>query len=162
MAVVCCISPSGKYVEETRSTLQFATRAKLVKTNAVSNEEVEDADLIATLRLESAKSKWENRKLEDKLRNMEKINSNALATERELANLKKFVISEKKSKDGQQSFTDEHINLSSRNIFPLLESAANQPASKDDLHVRFSSDNDESSSTVGIFFVSRSISRRSK
>ncbi|EED96627.1 predicted protein, partial [Thalassiosira pseudonana CCMP1335] len=38
MAVICCISPSDQYVDETKSTLQFATRAKLVKTNAVANE----------------------------------------------------------------------------------------------------------------------------
>ena len=30
MAVVCCITPSNAYIEETRSTLQFASRAKLV------------------------------------------------------------------------------------------------------------------------------------
>ena len=76
MAVICCVSSSGKYIEETRSTLQFATRAKLIKTNAVRHEEVEDADLIAKLRLENARAKWENRKLEEQLRRMEKLNYN--------------------------------------------------------------------------------------
>lgn len=38
MSVVCCVTPSDRYVEETRSTLQFASRAKLVKTNATVNE----------------------------------------------------------------------------------------------------------------------------
>ena len=55
MAVICCITPSGKYIEETRSTLQFASRAKLVKTNALRNEEqVQDGDLISKYRLISA------------------------------------------------------------------------------------------------------------
>ncbi|GMH68023.1 hypothetical protein TL16_g04829, partial [Triparma laevis f. inornata] len=31
MAVICCATPSELYLEETRSTLQFAARAKLVK-----------------------------------------------------------------------------------------------------------------------------------
>ena len=78
MAVICCISSSGKCVEETRSTLQFATRAKLVKTNAVRHEKVEDADLIAKLRLEIARAKRENGKLEEQLRRMEKLNYNSL------------------------------------------------------------------------------------
>lgn len=95
MAVICCVSPSSKYVEETRSTLQFATRAKLVKTNAVRHEEVEDADLIATLRLENARAKWTNKKLEDELRQMEKLTQSALITRRELANLQKFVFSQR-------------------------------------------------------------------
>lgn len=94
MAVICCVSPSAKYVEETRSTLQFASRAKLVKTNAVRHEEVEDADLIATLRLENARAKWANKKLEDELRQMEKLTQSALITGRELANLQKFVFSQ--------------------------------------------------------------------
>ena len=34
MAVICCATPSELYLEETRSTLQFASRAKLVKTRA--------------------------------------------------------------------------------------------------------------------------------
>jgi centromeric protein E len=48
LAVICCISPSDNYVDETKSTLQFATRAKLVKTYATTNRVVEnDADAIA-------------------------------------------------------------------------------------------------------------------
>ena len=38
MAVICCVSPSDIYREETRSTLQFASRAKLIKTKAEINE----------------------------------------------------------------------------------------------------------------------------
>lgn len=67
----------------------------MVKTNATRHEEVEDANLVATLRLENVRVMWENKKLADQLRNIEKVNRNALVTERELANLKKFVFSEK-------------------------------------------------------------------
>jgi hypothetical protein len=105
MAVICCISPSSNYIEETRSTLQFATRAKLVKTNATRHEEVEDANLIAMLRLENVRAMCENKTLADELRNMEKVNRNALVTERELANLKKFVFSEKFT-----SISDNRVN----------------------------------------------------
>ena len=93
MAVVCCISPSNKYIDETRSTLQFATRAKLVKTHASTNEVLEDAGLIAKLRLESAKVKAENQQLRIQLRRVTDANSNTLSTKRELENLKRFVFS---------------------------------------------------------------------
>ena len=39
IAVICCATPSELYLEETRSTLQFAARAKLVKTRAKVSEE---------------------------------------------------------------------------------------------------------------------------
>ena len=52
MAVVCCVTPSERYIEETRSTLQFASRAKLVKTNATVNEVVDDATKLKRLKKE--------------------------------------------------------------------------------------------------------------
>ena len=71
MAVICCISPSDKYREETKSTLQFATRAKLVKTNAASNEMIEDeSDVVAKLRLENVRAKKEIREKEQQLMEM--------------------------------------------------------------------------------------------
>jgi hypothetical protein len=71
MAVICCISPSDKYREETKSTLQFATRAKLVKTNATSNELIEnESDVIAKLRLENVRAKMEIHEKEKQLREM--------------------------------------------------------------------------------------------
>ena len=157
MAVICCITPSGKYVEETRSTLQFASRAKLVKTNAVANEEVEDADLIAKLRLDGAKAKWENKKLEDRLRNLERVNANALTTERELVNLKKFVFSEKSKAVAQSrvkprrlcfasvSFDDEQIGVTT-----TMQPQSKQPVSKDDMYIRPSS-GDESETSSRLF-----------
>lgn len=93
MAVICCISPSSRYVDETRSTLQFASRAKLVKTHASTNEVLEDAGLIAKLRLESAKVKAENQQLQLQLRRAANAKSNTLSTKRELENLKRFVFS---------------------------------------------------------------------
>ena len=71
MAVICCISPSDKYREETKSTLQFATRAKLVKTNATSNEFIEgESDIVAKLRLENVRAKKEIHEKEKQLRDM--------------------------------------------------------------------------------------------
>lgn len=97
MAVICCISPSDRYIEETRSTLQFASRAKLVTTCATSNEVVDDdSDLVARLRLEGAKAQREVRRLEERVREMEEASSaGADATRRELDNLKRFVFSER-------------------------------------------------------------------
>ena len=52
MAVICCATPSELYLEETRSTLQFASRAKLVKTRATVNEVMDDRSLIKKLQRE--------------------------------------------------------------------------------------------------------------
>ncbi len=46
MSIICCITPASGYVESTLSTLQFAQRAKKVKTNAKVNEFVEDSVLL--------------------------------------------------------------------------------------------------------------------
>lgn len=54
MAVVCCATPSELYLEETRSTLLFASRAKLVKTNAQINEVLDDRSIIRRLQRELA------------------------------------------------------------------------------------------------------------
>ena len=52
MAIVCCATPSELYLEETRSTLQFAARAKLVKTRAQVNEILDDRAIIKRLQME--------------------------------------------------------------------------------------------------------------
>ena len=57
MAVICCATPSELYLEETRSTLQFASRAKLVKTNAKINEVLDDQSIIRKLQRELAEAR---------------------------------------------------------------------------------------------------------
>jgi len=57
MAIICCVTPSELYQEETRSTLQFASRAKLVKTRAHINEVLNDRALIKKLQRELASIK---------------------------------------------------------------------------------------------------------
>jgi centromeric protein E len=52
MCVICCITSADRYVEETRSTLQFASRAKLVTTNATVNEVLDEAALLRRLQRE--------------------------------------------------------------------------------------------------------------
>ena len=52
MAILCCVNPSASYVEETRSTLRFASRAKLVQTKARVNEIVDESVVIQTLQKE--------------------------------------------------------------------------------------------------------------
>lgn len=42
MSIICCITSAERYLEETRSTLQFASRAKLVVTHAVVNEVLDE------------------------------------------------------------------------------------------------------------------------
>mmetsp|Transcript_59860 Transcript_59860/g.147054 ORF Transcript_59860/g.147054 Transcript_59860/m.147054 type:complete len:2082 (-) Transcript_59860:233-6478(-) len=77
MAVICCATPSELYLEETRSTLQFASRAKLVKTNAQVNEVIDERSMIRRLqrelaeakRLQSGPGQEEYRDLEEKVAN---------------------------------------------------------------------------------------------
>ena len=52
MAIICCATPSELYLEETRSSLQFCSRAKLVKTRAQVNEVLDDRSLIKKLQRE--------------------------------------------------------------------------------------------------------------
>jgi len=61
MSVVCCITPAEKYLEETRSTLQFASRAKLVKTHAVVNEVLDEAAALKRLKKELEELKEKQR-----------------------------------------------------------------------------------------------------
>ena len=42
MAIICCATAAEGYLEETRSTLQFASRAKEIKTRAIVNEVLDD------------------------------------------------------------------------------------------------------------------------
>jgi len=55
MSVVCCITAAEKYLEETRSTLQFAHRASMVKTQATVNEVLDDSAKIKRLERELRK-----------------------------------------------------------------------------------------------------------
>ncbi|KAL7559179.1 hypothetical protein ACA910_013188 [Epithemia clementina (nom. ined.)] len=65
MSIVCCATPSELYLEETRSTLAFAARAKLVKTNAKVNEVLDDRSLIRRLQKELAEARKEAGKTAD-------------------------------------------------------------------------------------------------
>lgn len=60
--------PSIRYIDETRSTLLFAKRAKLVKTNAKRNEIMDDTQMLRKCRRESEMLKIENEKLKVILR----------------------------------------------------------------------------------------------
>lgn len=52
MAILCCASPSSTFVEETRSTLKFASRAKLVQVEPRVNEVMDDGAMIRKLQKE--------------------------------------------------------------------------------------------------------------
>jgi hypothetical protein len=64
MAVLCCASPSRAFVEETRTTLKFAARAKLIQMKPKVNEVHDDNALIKKLRdeLAAARGALENMK----------------------------------------------------------------------------------------------------
>jgi centromeric protein E len=51
-AIICTITPAGAYVEESSSTLKFASRAKSIRNNAVVNEIASDDTLLKRYRNE--------------------------------------------------------------------------------------------------------------
>jgi len=65
MAVVCCVTPADRYLEETRSTLQFASRAKMVRTNAVVNEVLDDQAQLKRLKKELQELKEKQKVFEE-------------------------------------------------------------------------------------------------
>jgi centromeric protein E len=65
MGCICCISPDVKYIEESKSTLDFATRTMLVTTNAKSNMKVDyDDSLVKEFEMEIERIKNETAKSE--------------------------------------------------------------------------------------------------
>ena len=54
---------AARFIDETRSTLLFAKRAKLVKTNAKRNEVIDDASILRNCKKEIEFLKLENDKL---------------------------------------------------------------------------------------------------
>jgi hypothetical protein len=139
MAVICCITPSDSYIEETRSTLRFATRAKLVKTRTIANEVVDNADLVAGLHREIARARHERRRLDERLCVAEWVPPAAPTVERELHNLWQLVLGTgpvlgpgnrrrgRRDSAWSRSATDACA-------VPCVESPAESPAAKDDLH----------------------------
>ncbi|KAL7495026.1 hypothetical protein ACHAWT_006503 [Skeletonema menzelii] len=72
MGAICCISPAVQYSEETKSTLDFATRTMLVTTHAKSNEVVEHGDaLVAEFEKEMERIKLETAQAEKRRLQME-------------------------------------------------------------------------------------------
>lgn len=99
MSVVCCITPAEKYLEETRSTLQFASRAKLVKTNATVNEVIDEAVQLRRL-------KKELEMLKERQGNMVLNDEEYAKMEAEKDSLNKQLISLQQEKDKQREQID--------------------------------------------------------
>ena len=57
----CCLFFTTRYLEETRSTLQFASRAKLVKTHAKVNEVLDETSQLKRLKKELEELKEKQR-----------------------------------------------------------------------------------------------------
>ena len=75
IALICCVSPSELFINETLSTLRFASRAKLIKTNAKKKIVLDNRSLIKKLQRELAEAreslreyKFKNEDSRDQLR----------------------------------------------------------------------------------------------
>ena len=78
MACVCCISPAMQYAEESRSTLDFASRTMLVTTNAKTNQVTAfDDALVSEFEAELERVRLETAKAEEERLQMEKALTDA-------------------------------------------------------------------------------------
>lgn len=64
-SIICVATPASDFVEETISTLKFASRAKIVKTKPRVNEIISVQDLLMKLRNENERLKTELVKARD-------------------------------------------------------------------------------------------------
>jgi septal ring factor EnvC (AmiA/AmiB activator) len=78
MAVLCCVTPSKLYIEETRSALKFAARAKLITTKPTVNEVIDDSEMIKKLQHDLEKARRDLKKLEIREHSTEQSTSEAL------------------------------------------------------------------------------------
>ncbi|KAI9895288.1 hypothetical protein PsorP6_019260 [Peronosclerospora sorghi] len=51
--IICCVTPSERFIGETKNTLQFAARAKDIKTLATVNEVLDDQTHLRRLKAEA-------------------------------------------------------------------------------------------------------------
>lgn len=100
-----------RYIEETRSTLQFASRAKLVKTNATVNEVVDDATRVKRLKKELEQLKDKQQRLSSGMSEEE-----GSRIEDEKNDLLARLASLQREKDQQEV----NINISERQLFSSL------------------------------------------
>ena len=113
MAVICCATPSELYLEETRSTLLFASRAKLVKTRAQVNEVLDDRSIIKRLQRELAEARKcapgssdQNKHVKDLERKADEAGNAAKDAEDKLHRLKRSILNSNVLFGGSQKRPD--------------------------------------------------------
>jgi centromeric protein E len=74
LAFICCATSSGLYSEETKSTLQFASRIKHIKTNSQVNTVAEEDPIVIEMRQEMTNLKTIVLEMEKKMKTLEKDN----------------------------------------------------------------------------------------
>jgi len=84
-AVVCCVTPASKYLEETKSTLSFASRAKQITTHAVVNEVLDGEG-------EMRKLKMTVRSLKDQLASQLAANAEREALEEKISSMTALLV----------------------------------------------------------------------
>ena len=70
MSIICCASPSKKFLEETRQTLKFAYNAKRIKLKPQVNEVIDDRALIESLRRELQEARMKIYDYEQRMKEM--------------------------------------------------------------------------------------------
>ena len=113
-ALIACATPSAHYVEETKSTLLFAQRAKTVKTCAEVNEILDDAAMLKRLRRDLKKAQTELESLKEG-----KQNTNAIE---EMKVREKRSMEERERLEAQLSKLEKEKEAAMRTVTNLKQS----------------------------------------
>jgi len=126
MGCICCISPAVQFSEESKSTLDFASRTMLVTTNAKSNQTVEyDDALVQEFEREIERVKMETAKAEESRLQMQLSLQDA---EDEIVCLKATIELQKskvssleRGKSDYSTQVEEIISCNEKNVEELLK-----------------------------------------
>lgn len=102
MAIICCATAAEGFLEETRSTLQFASRAKQIKTRAIVNEVLDDKAQLRRMSQELAALKRRQAEGNNDSALVESLHAKLADQEAKIASLKNYINISTGEDDGQR------------------------------------------------------------
>jgi len=111
-AIICTITPSGDFQEETHSTLKFAIRAKTIQNKPEVNEIVSDEALLKKYRKEinSLKKQLQEIQTQDRLTELSKIKEHNIAMMKKLEEKEQHEAKLMENLEQLKAIPNEYIN----------------------------------------------------
>lgn len=110
MAIICCATPAEGFLEETRSTFQFAARAKEIKTRATVNEVLDDKAQLRRMSQELAQLKRQHAEGDSGSALVETLQAEKAEQAAKIERLKKLLINTAPGEDD----VERHMAVSPR------------------------------------------------